>query len=139
MSAIVMRRTIQGLAPVDQASWDLLAGDRIRIGDDVMCNITKPRNLKFHRLFFAMIHATFEMQDEYETHEQWRAVVTAGAGYCDFIESKENQLVAVPKSIAFGRMDETQFAKLYQDVLTFICARYVDDTPERLATILEFT
>lgn len=139
MSEIIMRRTPQGLSPVDQYNWEQLTGDRIRVGDDVKCKVTKPRNLKFHCKFFAMIAATFDMQDEFETKAQWRAVVIAGAGYCDFVKGKDGQLVAIPKSIAFHRMDETEFERLYQDALTFICSRYVDDSPEHLATILEFT
>jgi len=138
MSEIIMRRTVQGLSPVDQFNWEQLVGDRIKVGDDVKCKVTKSRNLDFHRKFFAMLRATFDMQDEFETMPQWRAVCIAGAGYCDFIQGHE-QLVAIPKSIAFHKMDETEFNRVYQDALTFICARYVDDSPERLATILEFT
>ena len=139
MTGIIMRRTVQGLSPVDQGAWELLTGERIKLGDDVLCKITRPRNLQFHRKFFAMINETFDMQDQFETKEQWRAVVTAGAGYCDFIKGRDDVLVAIPKSIAFHSMGEAEFERLYQDALTFICAKYVHDEPDRLATILEFS
>jgi hypothetical protein len=139
MSEIIMRRTVQGLSPVDQFNWEQLVGDRIKVGDDVKCKVTKSRNLKFHMKFFAMLRATFDMQDEFETMPQWRAVVTVGSGHCDLVPGTDGRPVAIPKSIAFHQMDETEFNRVYQDALTFICGRYVDDSPERLATILEFT
>jgi len=139
VTAVIMRRTIHGLVPSDLHQYDELIGNRIKLGDEVKCVITKPRNLKFHRKFFAMVNETFAMQNEFETIRQWRAVVITGAGHCDFIKGKDGQMIALPKSIAFHNMDETKFNRLFEDVLTFICARYVDDSPERLNTILEFS
>lgn len=110
-------------------------------GREVICSIRQPRNLKFHRRFFAMLHAGLEMADTELGMEQWRALVTVGAGWCDFIEGKTGT-IAIPRSISFARMDETEFTRLYDDCIRFICANYLNGTtPDELreaAAFLEF-
>jgi hypothetical protein len=139
MTEIICHRTPGGFEPTDRHQLEELLGTRIPVGETCKVKVTRPRNLQFHRKFFAMIRATFDMQDEFETVAQWRAVVTVGAGHCSFVPGPDGQTVAVPKSVAFQNMDGTEFARLYEDALTFICARYVNDSPDRLNTVLEFT
>lgn len=96
-------------------------------GREVMAKILIPRNLEFHKKFFALIGTAFGMADTDWNIKQFRYYVTAGAGYCDFITDDEGGVVAVPGSISFASMEQTEFERLYQDVLTFICQRFVLD------------
>lgn len=98
--------------------------------------ITRPRNLAFHRKFFALLGVAYDMADTDLNKKQFRAHVTVGAGYCDFSESG-GRLVAIPKSISFASMDDTEFERLYQDALTFICKTWVLDE-EQLNRIVDF-
>ena len=108
------------------------------IGKEVSARIHIPRNLKFTRKFFAMLKSALDMSDVQMNDEQWRAWVIAGAGWCDFLKYGD-KLVAVPKSISFASMDDAEFERLYQDCLTFICAKYVkDETPETLDQMMQF-
>lgn len=118
MSTEVICRVVPGgLMAVDRAQADLLDG---LAGREVKVKITQPRNLDFHRKYFAMIKAAFDMLDEYGlTFEQFRHFVTVGVGHCSFVPRGE-QLIAVPKSISFGCMDQTQFERLYEDTLSFL-------------------
>jgi hypothetical protein len=101
-------------------------------GREVMATIKQARNPKFHRLYFAMLKASIDMAHTDYTMEQWRAIVTVGAGHCDFVEHDE-KMIAIPNSISFGKMDETQFDKLYNDSVTFICSHYLHGTePDEL-------
>ena len=103
---------------------------------ELMCKISKPRNLKFHKLYFALLGVARDMADTDMNSEQFRAYVTAGAGWCDFIEG-DSGMIAVPKSISFSAMDETEFKRLYNDSATFICQKFVIDR-EQLDRILDF-
>lgn len=105
-------------------------------GLNVMAKIYRPRNLAFHNKFFALLGVAREWADTEFTEKQFRAYVTAGAGYCDFIPG-EDGMIAVPKSISFASMDETEFSRLYQDAITFICKKWVLDQ-EQLNSIVEF-
>jgi len=103
----------------------------------MMVTIKQPRNIRFHRKFFALLSVARDMADTEYNAEQFRAYVTAGAGYCEFITDKEGGVVAVPKSISFASMDDDEFERLYSDVLTFICQTWVLDESQ-INQIVEF-
>lgn len=122
--------------PTDRHQSSLL--EQIRLGDVVAIDVRKDRNPGFHRKFFAMLRETFEMQDVYDTDRQWRAVVTCGAGYCTWSRDEHGNLVAVPDSISFDSMDETEFGELYRDAVRYIDRTYVKSDGD-LIRLLEFT
>jgi len=123
-----------GLRAVNGVESDKL--NQLR-GREVMAKISQPRNLRFHRKFFALLGVAIDMADTNMNDEQFRAYNTAGAGWCDFIPGHDGNLVAVPKSISFGKMDETTFNRLYQDVLTFIVRRWKLDE-QQLSRMVDF-
>ena len=95
-------------------------------GREVQVKISIPRNLAFHRRFFALLSVARDLADTEFNAEQFRAVCITGAGYCDFIEH-DGKMVAIPRSISFASMDDTEFENLYSDVLDFICSNWVID------------
>jgi hypothetical protein len=95
-------------------------------GKEMKATFTVPRNYEFHKKFMALVGVGYDMADTDLNFEQFRKYCTAGAGYCDFIEH-DGELVAVPRSISFAAMDETEFSRLYQDLLKFICQKWVLD------------
>lgn len=105
-------------------------------GKEVQARISIPRNLSFHRKFFAMLNVGREMADCDFNPEQFRAVCITGAGWCDFVEH-DGKMVAVPRSISFAKMDEAEFGNLYSDVLDFICKNWVLDR-QQMEEILAF-
>ena len=122
-----------GLRAVNPLEADKLDG---LIGREVMASIKQPRNIKFHKKYFALIGTARSMIDDEYTMEQFRALCIAGAGYCDFVQGDKG-LVAVPLSMSFAAMDETEFNRLYQDTLTFICQRWELDQSQ-LSQLVEF-
>lgn len=97
-------------------------------GKELMATFTQSRNIRFHKKFFALLGVARDMADTDYNAEQFRAYVTVGAGYCEFIQDSEGGVVAIPKSISFAKMDETEFNRLYNDALTFICQKWALDT-----------
>ena len=122
-----------GLRAVNDVEADKL--DQF-MGQELMVKISRPRNLAFHRKYFALIGTALQMVDETYTPEQFRALCVAGAGFGEFIDS-DRGMVFVPKSISFAAMDDTEFERLYQDTLTFICKKWVLDE-QQLNQIVEF-
>lgn len=107
------------------------------VGQVVRATFTRSRNLDFHRKFFALLEVTRPMADATYNREQWRAIVIAGAGYCDFVPGPDGRLVAVPRSISFANMDDVEFGRLYSDALDFICSQ-VQDTRDNIEQLVEF-
>ena len=99
-------------------------------GKEYAVKISQPRNLKFHRRYFALLGVGLDMADTEYNAEQFRAYCTVGAGYCDFITDKDGGVVAIPKSISFAAMDDTEFERLYQDTLSFICSTWALDSQQ---------
>lgn len=123
-----------GLRAVNQAEASKLESLR---GKEVMAKVSQPRNLKFHRKGFALLHAIYEMVDTEYTFEQFRKILVAKAGYGDFVRGKDDQLIFLPKSLAWGKMDETEFEEVYQGVLTVALKEYgVDENT--INQMLEF-
>ena len=106
-------------------------------GREMMVKISQPRNLAFHRKFFALLGTGRSMADTEYNSEQFRAYVVVGAGYCEFITDQEGGTVAIPKSISFASMTDDEFERLYQDALTFICRTWVLDESQ-LNQIVDF-
>jgi hypothetical protein len=107
------------------------------VGREVMATLKADRNLGFHKKFFALLKYSRDMADTEMNAEQWRAIVTCGAGHCTWVHH-EGKSIAIPKSISFASMDEVEFEQLYSDALDYICKNYVHDSPEELDAILSF-
>ena len=60
---IYCRVTEQGLVPMYDS--DLEEKRRLKIGDTVLCKISRPRNYEFHKKFFALVRLTYENLPEY--------------------------------------------------------------------------
>ena len=139
MSEIYMIRTASGLTPADMNEWEMLIGDRIKMGSECKCNITVPRNLKFHRKFFKMIGEAFEMQDTFTNKEHWRDAVLIAAGYCETFITHDGKVNYKPKSISFARCDETKFSRVYNQTIQAIVDHWLTSEPDQYKLILGYT
>jgi len=139
MNKIIMRRVPSGLSPTDDRNWEKLVGNRIKMGDEVMCEIKVPRNLPFLKKYMTMLHTAFDMQDEFENFEHWRAAVQIAAGHCETIVTEGGKVIYIPKSVSFANCEEATFDKVYQAALTAICKHWIHEDAEQLNMILEYT
>lgn len=130
---VIVRVVPGGLMCVNALESEKL--DRLQ-GREIQAKLSMPRNLAFHRKLFALLEVGRSMSDTDFNSEQYRAICITGSGHCDFVEF-DGKMVAVPRSIAFANMDETEFSRLYEDVLTFICSNWAVDE-ETINKILEF-
>ena len=122
-----------GLMALNQAEASKLED---LVGQEVRAMITRPRNLKFHKKYFAMLKTGHDMANTDFNMEQFRVYCQAGSGHCEFIEGQDG-IIAVPKSISFFSMDDLEFERLYNDVLGFICSQWGLDE-DRINAIVAF-
>ena len=69
----------QQLVPDDDIGRSYLK--KIKAGDSILVTLKKPRNIKFHRKYFALLNLAFENQDRYEHFEALRKEVIMRAGF----------------------------------------------------------
>lgn len=79
-----------------------------------------PRSGKFHRMHFAMLAAIYDAQEQFEDVEQLRMWAEVGAGHCTFVPGPTGRMVAIPKSIAYDKLDDAEFADHHEAVKRFL-------------------
>lgn len=113
--------TVSGLIPLYDADYD--EKKKLKIGSIYEVTIRLSRNIDFHRKYFALIQCAWEYQNERTVNHfkndinVFRKTVEIAAGWCEPVYSIERkEWLEIPKSIAFDKMDNTEFADLYDRV-----------------------
>jgi hypothetical protein len=121
-----------GLVPLDDNDWEVKK--RLRLGSDVKVHVTMPRNIKFHRKFFALLSIVLDnlpekVQNELHIYsiETLLAAIKIDLGYYDTVKVTGKYVVRL-RSISFGKMDEAAFEKFYDIAVTNILNNYLKGT-----------
>lgn len=115
-----MKRGLRGLEPADDAGLDLLR--HLKQGELVRAEITKPRNVRFHRKFFALLNLVWSATGEWSSVEDLLIELKVRLGLTkEIVIRQTGEVVKVPGSISFAKMDETQFSEFYEKALRELC------------------
>lgn len=145
---IHFRKSNGFLAPA--TSEDALALGKFRFGEVVAAEISRPRNYRFHRKFFALLNKAYENwdQDEIETEhgkalksfDRFRKDLTILAGYYELTVRLNGKTRLEAKSISFAEMDEQEFSQLYDAMITVILKHVLTNyTREDVDRVVEET
>jgi hypothetical protein len=115
---------------------------KLKLGQTYSVEVKVARNVDFHRKYFSLIAYAWEFLDERETatfrsKDNFRKYLEISAGHCDVIfHPRLQEFVEIPKSISFGKMNNTAFSELYERVkdviFSIIGDRVTRDEFERL-------
>ncbi len=94
------------------------------VGETLQFQWWEPRAPGRHKLFFARLNALFDRQEQFDCADKLRAWLTVGAGECDFMPGPKGRMVALPRSIAWHRLDETEFAELVRRIDDFLWSNH---------------
>jgi hypothetical protein len=135
MKLFVIKSSI-GLIPASGSEFDKLQEAKLKEGEMYEVEIRKPRNIDFHRKYFALINLCFENQETFNNADELRAFLTMKSGYFKRIETPTGTMY-LPESISFAKMDNIAFEDFYnksiQSVLDFLgCDK--DDLIQQIAT-----
>jgi hypothetical protein len=126
------RVTEKGLVPLDDNDWEVKK--QLKLGSDVQVRVVMPRNIKFHRKFFALLNLTLDnLQEEVQNRlhiysiETLLAAIKIDLGYYDTVNVGGRYVIRL-RSISFGKMDETAFEKFYDNAVTNILNNYLKGT-----------
>lgn len=132
---LFLLNTSHGLMPMYDTDFD--EKKKLKIGQTYKAKITVPRNIDFHRKYFALINCAWEYQNEaVQQHfknsvDQFRKSVEMSAGWCDTVYSiNRKEWQDVPKSIAFDKMDGAEFSTLYDNVKTVLFTVFLKNVSE---------
>lgn len=115
---IFLVKSAFGLKPYGDTDAEMLA--KIKANEIVRAEITKPRNILFHKKFMALVRLVFDNQEKYTTIEDLLVEFKLKAGhYTEHITTK-GKIIYIPKSISFGAMDEYEFGEFYTKALNIL-------------------
>ena len=130
MAKGVFRSVAGKLVPVDQDAVVLCARYS---GKEVLAGVTRPRNLRHLKKFFALINLLWETTvcgEKYPSKEALRWALTMAAGYVEIIPTR-NGPREVPKSIAFENMNQDDFDDLYAACIKLVLTEILPDVTEK--------
>ena len=126
------------LSAEDDAAKKVLS--KIKTGEQVQVTIKKPRNVLFHRKFFALCQVVFDNQEVYDDFEAFRKELTMRAAYWKEHHHVTGAISYEAKSISFAAMDDLEFGELYDKAINAAIDHFIPGTDrgELEEAILDF-
>lgn len=117
----IVRRTLTGWSPANEAADE--AWRKTAIGQEVRCEISKPRNGAQHRLYWAVM-ARVADNVEGLTAKGVSDVVKLLTGHVERIQTLQG-IVEVPASIAWSKLSQADFDAFMDRAFDMIRRRWL--------------
>lgn len=130
MAEVYLIKRCGVLMPASEGDTETLAN--ITEGETVRADIKRPRNIAFHRKYFALLDVLFNIFEPEITGEKWyngvapvknrdrfRKDIAIATGHYELVITIKGECRAEAKSISFASMDETQFSELYSRTIDY--------------------
>mgnify|MGYP000043799597 CR=1 FL=1 len=117
MSDLMVRRVPQGLI-ADNAMTQAYFAD-LEVGRVYRAKISKPRNVRMHRLYWALCGAVAEQLDR--PAELISSLIKIRCGHVDVVKTAQG-IVEIPKSISFAKMSQTDFREFFERAIEVVCS-----------------
>jgi hypothetical protein len=130
MARFLAAKTIGGFRPIDDAGEELLR--KIKRGEVVMIEVKRPRNVLFHRKYWALVNIVHENldHDRYPTPDAFHQALKICAGLRTEIHLPEGQVGYIPGSIAFHKMDADSFSAFFDRVCNLVARHFLPGVDE---------
>lgn len=136
MAEIYLKKYGKTLIPADEQSIEIF--NKLPQGKVMRCEYKFPRNYKFHKKYFSMLSVMFDMQEHFTNFEEFRFWLTLKSGYYEMIKAPNGYELFRPKSIAFSKMQNDEFEKLYNDTINTFIREFPHITKLELERVLEY-
>ena len=127
---IWLAKVRNALAPTDDASRAVI--NRLGAGECVEVIVTRPRSVRWHRLYFALCREIGKNQDPPRDEDSIDYELRILAGHYDVMHVEGHE-VRVPKRIAFDRMTHDQWNELWPRLEMAIAERFGPEYIKELA------
>lgn len=120
MSKLKFIKAHGGLVPFGPDAEKWLASTKL--GQIVESTFTRPRNYMFHKKYFGLLNYAFEQwdipdNDAAKDFDEYRKDLTILCGYFTMVPKVGGGEKPKAKSIAFDKMDEEEFQRLYSKTI----------------------
>ena len=113
---------LEGFGAKGRRAWDKFRKtiSEMEVGETLQFSWNMPRSPGHHKFFFARIQALLDRQETFQDLDHLLIFLKVGAGFVDLMPGHDGMLVAVPKSIAWHRLDEQEFCEVRRLVWDFL-------------------
>ncbi len=118
----IFRKTLGGFVPINTIAEETHA--KVKLGDEVTLTLRRPRNLAHHKKFWAIAQKVFENQEHYLTVEDVVTAFKFAISHTRKIRTKHG-IIEIPESIAFDKMDQTEFEAFYERFVKFLISEVI--------------
>ena len=129
MAEVYLRRMTTGLVADDDAAREALR--RVKQGEVVRATLVRPRSVRYHRRFFAMLTTVHQTCGDWPDVEALLRELKFRAGLVDVQRVVDRQTgeelatLQIPRSIAFHAMDDDEFRAFVERCIRIICEEMV--------------
>lgn len=114
----------KGNTLVPEMDMDLRALDGIANGQRVRIEVKEFRNLDRHRAYWAMLHEAVQATECALTPEHLHEVIKMEAGLVELVRLPGGVTVALPGSIAFDKISESDFVAFFNAAQRWLAETY---------------
>jgi hypothetical protein len=132
---IYLRNTLTGLIPLYPMDHD--EKRKLKLGKDYLAKITLPRNLGFHKKFFALFNIAYQNSRLDMSEKAYRHYLTIKAGYYTAYQTPKG-VYYEPDSISFDSMEQDDFEAFYQRFLDKVIEEIGCTSAEIELQLIEF-
>lgn len=113
---------LAGLDEKGERAWRkwLATIKALATGDTLTFSYRLPRSPGFHKRHFKILAAVFNQQDQFDDPDNLRKWLEVGAGFCDLVPGPHGKPVAMPRSIAWDRLEQAEFEWHHTQVMQFL-------------------
>lgn len=123
---MIYRRTLDGFAPAsDDAA---LFFGKTKLGQLITLDGKRPRNLKFHRLFFAILRLISDNSNPHISEKAALHFAKIAAGIGETVTDSRGETHFIPGSISFGSMDQQAFDAFVATAIPPLVGRFMVGT-----------
>jgi len=117
---------------------DLEKAKKLKVNQTYNCKITQPRNVSFHRKFFALINMIYSNQEHYNNIDRLRKDLIIEAGFYEEWTDLHGEVQTEAKSISFSSMKQDEFDELYNRVLDQIVKHFNFDKQDIIDNVTQY-
>jgi len=132
---LLLRNTISGLVPIYPSDQD--EKRKLKLGVDYLVEVTNPRNIGFHKKFFALLNIGHENTNLDMPFDTYRKYILMKAGYYKAYDTPKGVFYDA-ESISFASMSQDKFEEVYSRVLDKIIADIGCTTEEIEKQLINF-
>jgi hypothetical protein len=111
---------------------------KIKPNVTVQCTITRPRNVMFHRKYFALLNLVYQNQEKYNNIEHLRKDLTIASGFYTQRENFKGEIITEANSISFASMSNDDFSNYYSKCLDSIIKYFNFDKQDIIDNVEQY-